>query len=492
MASTSRYGSEARMYVNGQLVAALSGATFEVINPATEEVVARVADGAVEDMDLAIDAARRAFDDTSWATDRGLRKRVLGQLRDAISAELEAWRPELVAETGSPIALTYGPQLDGPALDNIDWAIAMVDTFAWERRVDAADVYGVRSRGLVLKEPIGVLGAIVPWNYPVEITMTKVVPALAAGNTVVLKPAPDTPLNATRLARLVAEHTDMPPGVFNVVTSSDHSLGEALVCDRRVDAVSFTGSSPTGRRVMAAAAPTLKRLFLELGGKSAFIMLPDATLANVVASAVQGVCPHAGQGCAMTTRLLLPASHYAEGVEMLAQAFADYPYGDPIDPRNLMGPLISAKQRDGVLGYIAKGLEGGCRLVSGGSVPENFPVGFFVEPTLFADVDASAIIAQEEIFGPVLAVMRYETEEEAIRIANDSDYGLSGAVMSRSVEHALSVARRIRTGTLSINNGGYFRRDMPFGGYKASGLGRQSGPEGFDSLLETKSIGIAD
>jgi aldehyde dehydrogenase (NAD+) len=341
----------------------------------------------------------------------------------------------------------------------------------------------------VVKEPLGVVGAIVPWNYPVEVTMTKIVAALAAGNTVVLKPAPDTPLNATRLGRIAVEQVDMPPGVFNVVSSSDNLVGEALVTDPRVDAISFTGSTATGRRIMAAGAPTLKRLFLELGGKSAMIMLDDADLDEVVQSAA-GLCWHAGQGCSMNTRLLLPASRYAEGVEKLAAAFANFPYGDPMDPQNYMGPLISQRQRERVLGYVRKGIEGGARLVTGGHAPSSMPKGFFVEPTLFADVSPDSVIAQEEIFGPVLCAMPYEGEDDAVKIANNSVYGLSGAVMSASTDRALAVARRIRTGTMSVNNGLYFRRDMPFGGYKASGIGRQTGPEGFDSLLETKAIGV--
>jgi aldehyde dehydrogenase (NAD+) len=488
--STNRFGSESRMLVGGALSDALSGATFGVINPATEEVVAQVADGTVEDMGRAVAAARAAADESPWGTDRALRKRVLAQFRDAVKAELDAWRPELVAEVGTPILMTYGPQLDGPALDNFEWALEMIDSFPWERELPPVEQYGATSRGLVLKEPLGVVGAIVPWNYPVEVSMAKIVPALAAGNTVILKPAPDTPLNATRLGRIFAEQVDAPPGVFSVVPSSDNLVGEALVTDPRVDAISFTGSTATGRRIMAAGAPTLKRLFLELGGKSAMIMLDDADLDEVVAAA-SGLCWHAGQGCSMLTRLLLPASRYDEGVEKLGAAFASFPYGDPMDPQIYMGPVISQRQRERVLGYVQKGIEGGARLVTGGHAPSSMPKGFFVEPTLFVDVSPDSVIAQEEIFGPVLCVIAYEGEDDAVKIANNSVYGLSGAVLSASTDRALAVARRIRTGTMSINNGMYFRRDMPFGGYKASGIGRQAGPEGFDSLLETKAIGVA-
>jgi aldehyde dehydrogenase (NAD+) len=484
-----RFGSEPRMLVGGELRRAFDGKEFTVLNPATEAAVGTVADGTAEDMDAAVTAARLAFDGTGWASDRELRKHVLAQLRDAITADLDAWRGELVAESGCPVALTYSAQLDGPARDNFDWSIGMIDSFEWERAAGVAESSGSASRAMVVKEALGVVGAIVPWNFPVEVTLTKVVSALAAGNCVVLKPAPDTPLNATRLGRLVAEYTDMPPGVFNVVPSADHLVGEVLTTDRRVDAISFTGSTATGKRIMAAAAPTLKRLFLELGGKSAHIMLDDAALPDVV-SAVATLCVHAGQGCAMNTRLLLPRSRYAEGVEMLTQAFAGFPYGDPMDPNVYMGPLISDRQRQRVLGYVAKGVAEGARLAVGGGIPEHLPKGYFVQPTLFVDVDNSSTIAQEEIFGPVLCVIPYDGEEDAIRIANDSAYGLSGAVSSASAERALAVARRIRTGTISVNNGTFFRRDLPFGGYKASGIGRQTGREGFDGLLETKTIGL--
>jgi aldehyde dehydrogenase (NAD+) len=240
---------------------------------------------------------------------------------------------------------------------------------------------------------------------------------------------------------------------------------------------------------MGVAAPTLKRLFLELGGKSAHIMLDDAALPEVVAAAA-GICAHAGQGCAMNTRLLLPRSHYDDGVEMLTHAFANFPYGDPTNSNVYMGPVISERQRQRILGYVAKGVAEGARLAFGGGIPAHLDKGYFVEPTLFVDVDNSSAIAQEEIFGPVLCVIPYDTEDDAVRIANDSDYGLSGAVTSASTERALAVARRVRTGTISVNGGAYFRRDLPFGGYKDSGIGRQSGREGFEGLLETKTMGL--
>jgi aldehyde dehydrogenase (NAD+) len=484
------FNSEPRMLIGGQLRSARSGATFDVVNPATGRTFAQVADAAEVDMDLAITAARAAFDEGTWANDRELRKHVLRQLKDAIAAEVDSWRPELVAEVGTPVMLTYGFQLDAPALESLEWAIGMIDTFEWERSVGDVDTYAGPSHGLIIKEPIGVVGAIVPWNFPVEVTMSKLAPALAAGNTVVLKAAPDTPLNATRLGRLVAEHTDMPAGVLNVITSHDHLLGELLVTDRRVDAITFTGSTATGRRIMAAGAPTLKRLFLELGGKSALVMLDDAALPGVVQTAA-GLCAHAGQGCSMTSRLLVPRGLYGEVVELLEHAFRTFPYGDPTDPSIMMGPVISEKQRQRILGYIGKGVSDGARLVVGGAIPDHLTEGFFLEPTLFADVDNRSTIAQEEIFGPVLSVIPYDGDDDAVRLANDSDYGLSGGVLSADNDRGLAFARRIRTGTMSVNGGTYFRRDLPFGGYKSSGLGRQNAREGFESMLETKSVGIA-
>jgi aldehyde dehydrogenase (NAD+) len=332
-----------------------------------------------------------------------------------------------------------------------------------------------------------VVGAIIPWNFPFEITIQKLGQALATGNTMLIKPAPDTPWNATRLGRLIAEHTDIPPGVVNIIPSSDHLRGEQLVTDPRVDLISFTGSTATGRRIMAAGAPTLKRLFLELGGKSAHIVLDDADIDTIMAFAGM-TCMHGGQGCAMLTRVLLPAARYDAAAEIAAGAFAAVPYGDPTDPSNIQGPQISAKQRERVLGYIDKGVAEGARLVHGGGRPAHLDKGWFVEPTLFADVDNSMTIAQEEIFGPVLVLIPYRDDEDAVRIANDSQYGLSGAVSSADPDRALALARRIRTGTVGVNGGVFYGAAAPFGGYKASGIGRQNGLEGFEQHLETKTI----
>jgi aldehyde dehydrogenase (NAD+) len=476
------------MLVEGRLIDADSGKTFDNVNPATEEVLGGVADASRAEMHRAIDAARRAFDETKWSTDRSFRQRCLEQLQGALEAEREELREELILEVGCPRMTTHGPQLDLPLDGALRYPAKLIDEFAWETDLpDAPGQSGEPNTRQVWKEPVGVVGAIVPWNFPFEVTLNKLGQALATGNTVVLKPAPDTPWNATRIGRLVVERTDIPPGVLNIVTSSDHLAGEELTISPKVDMISFTGSTAVGKRIMEKGAATLKRAFLELGGKSATIVLDDAdfTTALLVGMAV---CFHAGQGCAIPTRMLLPRSRYEEGVELLKQYLGATPYGDPQRPDVMMGPLISAKQRDRVLGYIEMGVKEGATLALGGGRPKDYPKGWYVEPTLFTDVDNSMTIAQEEIFGPVLVVIPFDDDDDAVRIANDSLYGLSGGISSGSLERALAVSRRIRTGTLSVNGGAYHGADIPFGGYKHSGIGRQNGLAGFDQYLEIKSL----
>jgi aldehyde dehydrogenase (NAD+) len=478
---------ERRLYIDGELRDASGGGTFDNINPATEESIGVVADATKDDMDAAIAAARRAFDETSWSTDHAFRVKCLQQLHDALVSEQEDIRQELIAEVGTPLLMTYGPQLDAPIADGLLWPMRKAESFEWERDLGVAEVFGSKSWRRVAKEPVGVVGAITPWNYPFEITINKLGQALATGNTVVLKPAPDTPWSGTRWGRVIAEKTDIPAGVVNVVTSSDHLLGEQLVTDPRVDLISFTGSTATGKRIMEKGAATLKRLFLELGGKSANILLDDADFAANLAMASLTVCTHAGQGCAMPTRMLLPRSRYEEGLELVAESFRTIGYGDPTDANNFMGPLISEKQRTRVLGLIDTGVKEGARLVLGGGRPAHLPKGWYVEPTLFADVDNKMTIAQQEIFGPVLVVIPFDDDDDAVRIANESNYGLSGMVTSADEGRALNVARRIRTGTVGVNGGIWYGADTPFGGYKDSGIGRQNGDEGFAMYLETKS-----
>ena len=314
----------------------------------------------------------------------------------------------------------------------------------------------------------------------------KVGPALATGNTVVLKPPPDTPWIGATFARVVAEKTDIPPGVVNVITASDHAVGERLVADRRVDLVSFTGSTATGKRIMQVGSSNVKRLFLELGGKSAHIVLDDVDPAAIAASFTAG-CTHAGQGCSNLTRILLPRARYEEGLEAVVKAVEAIPFGDPRDPQNVMGPVIRRSQQERILGIIARGRDQ-ARLVTGGFVPAGLERGYFIEPTVFADVSNDTPLAQDEIFGPVLCVLPYEDDDDAVRIANDSRYGLSGAVTGSDLERAQRIARRIRSGTVSVNGGQYFCVDAPFGGYRESGLGRENGSMGYEEYLETKLI----
>ena len=480
---------EARMLIDGELVDAASGATYANVNPATEEEIGQVADAGTDDMERAIAAARRAFDVTEWANDPELRKRGLRQLQDALGKERETLRPQIVAEVGAPLMLTYAIQQDS-CIDDMGWDIDCIDRVEWEYDLPVHEFFGQTSARRVVREPIGVVAAITPWNFPFMLNLSKIVPALAAGNTVVLKPAPDTPWSATHIGKLVAEHTDIPAGVFNVVTSADAAnVGEMLSADPRVDMVSFTGSTAVGKRIMARGSETLKRVFLELGGKSANIVLDDADL-EAQAGMGAMVCMHGGQGCAITTRMLLPRSRYDEGVELLKSAFENWKYGDPNDAENLQGPLINARQRERVLGHIEQAKADGARLVVGGGRPAHLEKGFYVEPTLFVDVDPDSALAQEEVFGPVLAVIPYDTDDDAVRIANNSKYGLSGAVNGTDLDRAYGVARRIRTGTIAVNGGQWFGPDSPFGGYKQSGLGREHGVAGFEEYLETKTIGL--
>jgi aldehyde dehydrogenase (NAD+) len=486
-ASTGAVSGEERMLIDGELRRARSQRTFEVVNPATEEVIGVVADGGAEDLDDAVTAARRAFDETGWSTDVELRVRSLRQLQAAFGAHAEELRAMTVAETGSPISFTYSAQLDAP-VEGLGWVADLAEGYQWETDLGDASPMGIPSHRWVRREATGVVGAITPWNVPHQINLAKLGPALAAGNTVVLKPAPDTPWCATVLGRLIAEETDIPPGVVNIVPSSEHTVGALLSGDPRVDQISFTGSTATGRRVMTSAAESLKKVFLELGGKSAFVVLDDADLRGACATAAFTVCTHAGQGCAITTRLLVPRQHFDEAVESTAKVLDKLPAGDPLDPGTICGPLISTRQRERVEGYLSLAVEEGGTVVTGGGRPDAMERGYFVEPTLIVGLSNTARVCQEEIFGPVLVVIPHDGDDDAVTLANESIYGLSGSVWSGDRGRAVGVANRIRTGTVGINGGLWFSPDMPFGGYKQSGVGRESGLAGFEEYLETKSI----
>ncbi|QKW34721.1 aldehyde dehydrogenase [Actinomadura sp. NAK00032] len=474
------------LLLDGRLVPGTGGA-FETINPATEEVLGTAADATAADMDRAIGAARRAFDETAWSTDHAFRARCLNQLRDGLKRRADELRDLTIREVGAPRFLTFGAQLDAP-VDDLGWFAGLVESYEWERDLGRAEPMGMASHRRVRREAAGVVGAVTPWNFPHQINLAKLGPALAAGNTVVLKPAPDTPWCAAVLGEVIAEETDIPAGVVNVVTSSDHGLGAQLTRDPRVDLVSFTGSTATGREVMASAAGTLKRVFLELGGKSAFIVLDDADLRAACSYAAFSGVAHAGQGCAITTRILVPRERYAEAAEITAGTLAKLGVGDPQDDRTICGPVISAKQRERIEGYLELAVEEGGAFACGGGRPEGRDKGFWIEPTLITGLPNEARAAREEIFGPVLVLLPHDGDDDAVRVANDSPYGLSGAVHGGDVERARTVARRLRTGTVSVNGGVWYSADVPFGGYKQSGIGREMGVAGFEEYLETKAI----
>ncbi|WP_432175447.1 aldehyde dehydrogenase family protein [Streptomyces sp. Tue6028] len=454
------------MYIDGTWRPAAGRDTIEVVNPVDEQVIGRVPAGTAEDVDAAVRAARAAF--PGWAaTPPAERAARLAALRDALVARKDEIAETVTAELGSPLAFSQTVHAGVPILVAGSYA-ELAATHDFEEKVGNSTVY---------QEPVGVVGAITPWNYPLHQIVAKVAPALAAGCTVVLKPAEDTPLTAQLFAEAVAD-AGVPAGVFNLVTGLGPVAGQALAEHPDVDLVSFTGSTAVGRRIGATAGAAVKRVALELGGKSANVILPSADLAKAVAVGVANVMSNSGQTCSAWTRMLVHTGQYEEAVELAAAAAAKY--GDRI------GPVVNAKQRDRVRGYIDKGLAEGARLVAGGTETPHAQ-GYFVSPTVFADVTEQMSIAQEEIFGPVLSIIRYEDEEDALRIANGTVYGLAGAVWAGEEAEAVAFARRLDTGQVDIN-GGRFNPRAPFGGYKQSGVGRELGSHGLSEYLQTKSL----
>ncbi len=482
-------GRESQLLIDGEFVAGRSG-TFRTVNPATEEILGDAADASLEDMNAAIAAARRAFDATNWSRNLELRVRCVRQLQTAMRDHVEELRELAIAEVGAPRMLTSMAQLEGP-IEDLSFCADTAQSFQWTTDLGVAAPMGIKTHRTIVREAIGVVGAITPWNFPNQINLAKLGPALAAGNTVVLKPAPDTPWSAAALGELIVEHTDIPPGVVNIVTSSDHGVGALLSEDPRVDLVSFTGSTTTGRAVMAAGSATVKKVFLELGGKSAFLVLDDADLAGACSMSAFTAAMHAGQGCAITTRLVVPRARYDEAVDAAAATMAGLKPGDPNDAGTVCGPVISERQRDRIQGYLDSAVAEGGRFACGGGRPADRDTGFFIEPTVIAGLDNNARVAREEVFGPVLTVIAHDGDDDAVRIANDSPYGLSGTVYSADTERAEGVAARMRVGTVNINGGVWYSADMPFGGYKQSGIGREMGLAGFEEYLETKAIAAA-
>ncbi|AGC64625.1 NAD-dependent aldehyde dehydrogenase, AldA [Mycobacterium liflandii 128FXT] len=453
------------LFIDGKRCEGAAG-TFATVNPATEETLGVAADADAGDMDRAIEAARRAFDDTDWSRNTELRVRCVRQLRDAMREHIEELRALTISEVGAPRMLTAAAQLEGPVND-LAFSADTAESYSWKQDLGAAAPMGIPTRRTVVREAVGVVGAITPWNFPHQINLAKLGPALAAGNTVVLKPAPDTPWCAAVLGELIADCTDIPPGVVNIVTSSEHGLGDLLAKDPRVDMVSFTGSTATGRSVMADGAATIKRMFLELGGKSAFIVLDDADLAAASSVSAFTASMHAGQGCAITTRLVVPRARYDEAVAIAAGTMSSIKPGDPDDARTVCGPLISQRQRDRVQGYLDLAIAEGGTFACGGGRPAGRQVGYFIEPTVIAGLTNDARPAREEIFGPVLTVLAHDGDDDAVRIANDSPYGLSGTVYGGDPQRAADVAARLRVGTVNVNGGVWYCADAPFGGIQA-------------------------
>jgi aldehyde dehydrogenase (NAD+) len=482
-------GRSSDLFIDGKLVPGGAG-HYPNINPATEEVLGTAANADLTDTARAIEAARRAFDAGDWSTDTALRVRCIRQLRDAMGERVEELREITMAEVGAPRMLTAAAQLEGPIAD-LEFSAATAENYSWRTDLGVAAPMGIKTRRTLVREAVGVVAAITPWNFPHQINLAKIGPALAAGNTVVLKPAPDTPWCAAILGELIAEHTDIPPGVLNIVTSDDHAVGALLSSDPRVDMVSFTGSTATGRAVMAAGAPTIKKVFLELGGKSAFLVLDDADLAAACSMAAFTASVHAGQGCAITTRLVVPRAHYDEAAAAAAATMLGIKPGDPTKPGTICGPVISARQRDRIQSYLDLAVAEGGTFACGGGRPAGSDRGFFIEPTVIVGLTNDARVAREEIFGPVLTVIAHDGDDDAVRIANDSPYGLSGTVFSADPERAQKVASRLRVGTVNVNGGVWYSADVPFGGYKQSGVGREMGLAGFEEYLELKAIATA-
>jgi acyl-CoA reductase-like NAD-dependent aldehyde dehydrogenase len=465
-----------KLYIDGAWVAPGGTESIEVIDSATEEVIGSVPLGTVADVDKAVAAARAAFEDWSKVS-VSERAKFTSRIGEALGARMADIGELIAHEVGMPLSLSMLIQAGLP----INTFLSMADVVtqvAWEEQVGSS---------LVVREPVGVVGAITPWNYPLHQIAAKVAPALAAGCTVVLKPSEVAPLNAFLLADVIHE-VGLPPGVFNLVSGVGPVVGEAIASHPGVDMVSFTGSTRAGRRVGELAAQTVKRVALELGGKSANVILEDADLAKAVATGVTMCYLNSGQTCSALTRMLVPRSRLAEVEEIAKREAERATPGNPFADGTRLGPLVSAVQRERVRGYIQKGLDEGAKLVTGGvEAPDGLDVGYFVRPTVFSEVHTEMTIAQEEIFGPVLSILPYDTEEEAIAIANDSAYGLGGAVWAADPEHAKQVARRIRTGQVDIN-GGSFNPLAPFGGFKQSGHGREFGRIGLEEFLEIKSL----
>jgi aldehyde dehydrogenase (NAD+) len=465
-----------KLYIDGAWVDPAGSGTIDVISASTEEVMGRIPEGTPADVDRAVIAARAAF--PAWSqTAKEERGKLLQRLSEGLGSRMVEIATTIAGEVGMPMRLSQMIQAGLPTAVMGSYPQILED-FPFEERVN---------NSVVVREPVGVVGCITPWNYPLHQIVAKVAPALAAGCTVVLKPSEVAPLNAFILAEIVHE-VGLPAGVFNLVSGYGPVVGEAIAAHPDVDMVSFTGSTRAGKRVAELAAQTVKRVALELGGKSANVILDDADLEQAVTAGVNNAFLNSGQTCTAWTRMLVPRDRQEQAARIAAEVADNLTPGDPFGETARLGPLVSDAQRDRVRNYIRKGVDEGARLVTGGEeAPEGLDKGYYVRPTVFADVRSDMTIAQEEIFGPVLSILPYDDEDDAVRIANDTVYGLAGGVWSGDPERAKAVARRLRTGQVDINGGG-FNFMAPFGGYKQSGLGRELGRFGLEEFLETKSL----
>jgi acyl-CoA reductase-like NAD-dependent aldehyde dehydrogenase len=465
-----------KLYIGGSWVPSAGSGTIDVIDSTSEEVMGRIPEGTAEDVDAAVKAAKEAF--ASWSqTSLDERAKYLTRISEGLQARMDDIATVVSHEVGMPKTLSLLIQAGLPMMSFSNTAAVVAD-YPFEEQVGTS---------LVVKEPVGVVGCITPWNYPLHQIAAKVAPAFAAGCTVVLKPSEVAPLNAFILAEIIDE-IGLPPGVFNLVTGVGPVVGEAIAAHPDVDMVSFTGSTRAGKRVSELASQTVKRVTLELGGKSPNVILDDADLERAVTDGVGKAFLNSGQTCSALTRMIVPRSKLAEVEAIATKAAEEYTVGDPFAADTRLGPLVSKVQQDRVRGYIQKGLDEGAKLLTGGGEqPEGKDAGFFIKPTVFSEVTNDMTIAQEEIFGPVLSIIPYDDEDEAVSIANDTIYGLAGGVWSGDADRAKAVARRIRTGQVEVN-GGNFNPMAPFGGYKQSGHGRELGKFGLDEYLETKSL----
>ncbi len=476
MATAAELQARDKIFIGGEWVEPSGADPIEVVNPTTEEALGTIPGCSPVDADRAVAAAREAFD--SWSrTPHEERARFIAAIAEGLNQRGDEIAATITQELGMPLKLSRIIQVGLPASQFASMP-QLIEEVAWEEEI---------GNSRVLREPVGVLGAITPWNYPLNQIAAKVAPALAAGCTVVLKPSEVTPLNAFLLAEVI-EAAGLPAGVFNLVTGTGPVVGEAIAAHPGVDMVSFTGSTRAGRRVSELASATVKPVAMELGGKSPNLILDDADLEKAVPDGVAKCFLNSGQTCSALTRMLVPRQRLAEAEELARAAAETFTPGDPFESSTRLGPLVSEVQRDRVRSYIDKGVEEGARLITGGAEPpEGLERGFFVRPTVFSEVEAEMTIGQEEIFGPVLAIQPYEGEDDAIRIANSTEYGLAGGVWSADSERAIAVARRIRTGQIEIN-GGAFNPLAPFGGYGQSGHGRENGRYGIEELLQVKSL----